>query len=131
MVKLDRRAAEHMPIKRALLSSRCQTAVFCRSSLEGAVITVLRDQLLNQLNEIYSTESAAIWARRTLPAKNTLSAVDPRRVEDAFRARLAELNDRADEPDAPVKSTTTSVAESIDKANFPIPSRAGFATAST
>jgi ERF superfamily len=90
-------------------------------ALKGQLSAVLRDQLLNQLNEIHSTEGAAIWARRTLPAKNTLSAADARRVEDAFRARLAELNDRADEPDAPVKSSTTSVAESIDKSQLSHP----------
>ena len=42
-------------------------------------------------------------------------------MEDAFRARLAELNDRADEPDAPVKSITTSVTESIDKSQLSHP----------
>src|SRR6476661_4042160 len=44
--------------------------------------------------------SAAIWARRTLPAKNTLSEADARQVKDAFRNRLAELTDRQGEPEA-------------------------------
>ena len=54
---------------------------------------VLRDQLLSQLKDVYSAEDAAIWARRILPAKNTLSGADARQLEDAFQARLATLQD--------------------------------------
>jgi hypothetical protein len=68
---------------------------------------VLRDQLLNQLNEVNSAEGAAIWARRILPAKSTLSAADARQVEDAFRSRLTELNDREGEPEVLVPSSTS------------------------
>ena len=107
-------------------------------ALKGQLSAVLRDQLLNQLNEVHSVESATIWARRILPAKNTLSAADARQVEDAFRARLAELNDREGEPEALVPSSTStlkspsshqrhplksieSVAESIDKSQLSHP----------
>ena len=41
-------------------------------ALKGRLSAVLRDQLRNQLNEIDSAEAAAIWARRILPAKNSL-----------------------------------------------------------
>ena len=83
--------------------------------------------------------SAAVWARRILPAKNTLSTADAGQVEDAFRTRLAELNDRAGEPKAklrpptstlisprshprpPRKSIKTQLAESIDKSQLTHP----------
>ena len=48
-----------------------------------------------------STEGAAIWGRRVLPAKNSLNAVDARQLEDAFQARLAELNERARDNENP------------------------------
>jgi hypothetical protein len=48
-----------------------------------------------------------VWARRILPAKNTLSAADACRVEDAFRTKLAELNDRAGEPEPVLRSPTS------------------------
>jgi hypothetical protein len=101
--------------------------------LKGQLSAVLREQLLNQLNEVNSAEGAAIWARRILPAKSTLSAADARQVEDAFQTRLAELNDGTGEPEAllppsistlkspssyqrqPLRSIGTSVAEGIDK----------------
>ena len=54
---------------------------------------VLRDQLLSQLKDVNSAEGAAIWARRILPAKNTLGVADARQLEEAFQARLATLQD--------------------------------------
>ena len=118
-------------------------------ALKGQLSAVLRDQLLSQIKEVHSVESATIWARRTLPAKNTLSAADARQVEDAFRSRLAELNDREGEPealrtilylDAQISVVSSATPAEVDrlrlprastKANYPIPSRAGFATVST
>src|SRR5262249_19306340 len=40
-------------------------------ALKGRLSAVLRDQLIDQLGEIDSSESAAIWARRILPAKDS------------------------------------------------------------
>ena len=98
---------------------------------------VLRDQLLGELRQVNSVDAATIWARRTLPAKNTLSAADARQVEDAFQARLAELNDRADEPEAPAPPSISTlksprsdrrhqlksiaVAEGVDKSQLSHP----------
>jgi hypothetical protein len=52
---------------------------------------VLRDQLLSELKDVDSVDAAATWARRILPAKNSLSIADARRLESVFQARLAEL----------------------------------------
>jgi hypothetical protein len=64
-------------------------------ALKGQLSEVLRDQLIDQLGEIDSSESAALWASRILPAKNSLKTEDARRLEDAFKAKLAALDDNA------------------------------------
>ena len=51
----------------------------------------LRDQLVEELKAIASSDDAAIWAHRILGAKNSLTEVDARQVEDAFQAKLATL----------------------------------------
>jgi hypothetical protein len=53
----------------------------------------LRDELMGELKEIASSDDAAIWAHRILGAKNSLTEVDARQVEDAFRAKLVTLED--------------------------------------
>ena len=59
--------------------------------LKSQLSAVLRDQLLGELKEVNSVDAAAIWARRILPAKNSLNIADARQLENAFQARLAEL----------------------------------------
>jgi hypothetical protein len=53
---------------------------------------VLRDQLLRDVGSLSSAEGAAVWARRILPAKNTLHEADARQVEEAFEAKLTAIN---------------------------------------
>jgi hypothetical protein len=48
----------------------------------------LRDQLTAEMNDLNSADEAANWAHRVLSAKNSLTAVDGERVEQAFQARL-------------------------------------------
>jgi hypothetical protein len=64
--------------------------------LKGQLSAVLREQLLGELKEINSVDAAAIWARRVLPAKNSLLVADARQVENAFQAKLAALESGAD-----------------------------------
>jgi hypothetical protein len=128
----ERNAARKIAAERgARLTSRVVNPV-----LKGRLFAVLRDQLLDQLNEINLPESAAIWARRVLPAKNSLNAKDARQLEDAFQAKLAELNDgaRYEETPSPLakaksasnssqrlqssRSRKTSVGEAIDKSEL-------------
>ena len=54
----------------------------------------LRDQLVEELKAIASSDDAAIWAHRILGAKNSLTEADARQVEDAFQAKLATLEER-------------------------------------
>ena len=85
--------------------------------LKSQLSAVLRDQLLGQLREVSSVDDAAIWARRILPAKNSLNVTDARQVEKAFQARLPELElglDNAEPGPSPFRSTrkpTTSLEQ--------------------
>jgi ERF superfamily len=51
----------------------------------------LRDQLMGELKEIALSDDAAIWAHRILDA--SLTEVDARQVEDAFRAKVVTLEE--------------------------------------
>jgi hypothetical protein len=62
----------------------------------------LRDQLMGELKEIASSDDAAVWAHRTLGAKNSLTEVDARQVEDAFQAKLAMVDDGQSSPPTPL-----------------------------
>jgi hypothetical protein len=66
------------------------------AGLKAQLSAVLRDQLLGELKEVNSVDAATIWARRILPAKNSLNIADARQLENAFQARLAELEPEAE-----------------------------------
>ena len=51
----------------------------------------LRDRLVACINGLRSSDDAALWAHRSLPEKNRLTAADAKRVEEAFEGRLATL----------------------------------------
>jgi hypothetical protein len=53
----------------------------------------LRDRLVAELDGLQSADTAASWAHRNLPAKNTLTAADAELVEAGFRAKLAAFGD--------------------------------------
>jgi hypothetical protein len=59
----------------------------------------LRERLLAELGGVASCEDAAMWAHRSLPAKNRLTAADARTVELAFQARMAAFATNVDEFD--------------------------------
>ena len=78
-------------------------------ALKERLSAILRDQLRNQLNDIDSAEAAAIWARRILPARNSLCAADARQLEDAFEERLAGLNNARPSPVGSKRKPVTSL----------------------
>jgi hypothetical protein len=78
--------------------------------LKRRLSAVLRDELLSQLKDLDSAEQAAHWARRIIPAKNTLNDGDARQLENAFQAKLEFLESSIDTADS--RSTDTT---SIDK----------------
>jgi hypothetical protein len=62
--------------------------------LPGDQSALLRDNLMAELELLQSSDEAASWAHRSLPAKQTLTAADAERVEAAFRIKLSSLPDR-------------------------------------
>ena len=70
-----------------------------RPILTTAESNEVREQLLTELAGV-SAEQAAIWALRTLPVKNTLTAGDAQLVEQAFQSRMTALGSGAVEGEA-------------------------------
>jgi hypothetical protein len=66
---------------------------FARPILAPEQSAILRKRLLDQLAAIRSADEAAIWAQRNLPAKNTLTAIDAKIVEERFQDRLSTISD--------------------------------------
>jgi hypothetical protein len=58
----------------------------------------LRNRLLAELNDLSSSDDAAMWAHRCLAEKNKLITGDAQRVEEIFQARLTSLATRVDVP---------------------------------
>ena len=95
----------------------------------------LRDQLLTAVDRLSSADAAAAWAHGIMAAKNSLAAVDARRVEDAFAAKMATLgsgdgevnNDstsgqpRLSQNPRPAESNKVSVSNRIDKSQLALP----------
>ena len=51
----------------------------------------LCQRLLSEINDLRSSDDAAIWAHRSMRQKNTLMAADAQQLEEKFRARLITL----------------------------------------
>jgi ERF superfamily len=66
---------------------------FARPILAPELSAILRERLLDQLVAIDLADEAAIWAQRNLPAKNTLTAIDAKIVEERFQDRLSTISD--------------------------------------
>jgi hypothetical protein len=54
----------------------------------------LRERLLGEISALASGDDLALWAHRTLPLKNTLTAEDSKAIEAAYVTRLAASSDR-------------------------------------
>jgi hypothetical protein len=67
-------------------------------------------QLLGEVAALGSSEEAAIWAHRSLPVKNTLTAANARLLEDAFESKVTALECRTEkygESSTPAAELTT------------------------
>ena len=87
-----------------------------KSILAPAASAELRDRLIAEVNELGSSDDAAMWAHRSLGEKNKLTAADAQRVEDTFQARLANLatGDRQT-PAAPPQTPDTPNAAKLER----------------
>jgi hypothetical protein len=72
-----------------------------RSVLGEQLSASLREGLVEQLVGINSPDEAADWAYRNLPAKNTLTTVDAKVVEERFQERLAKISRQASDGTSP------------------------------
>ena len=68
-------------------------SVLLKSMLEASASAALCEQMLAELKTIASADDAAMWAHQKLGAKNSLTASDALRVEDAFQEKLAGLGE--------------------------------------
>ena len=59
-----------------------------QAMLEAEQSAALREQLLADIGRLQSSDEAAEWVHKNLPAKNTLTAADAEFVEASFRERL-------------------------------------------
>jgi hypothetical protein len=69
-------------------SHRRRPAHLVPAILAADLSAQLRDRLLGELSGLQSSDEAANWAKRSLPAKNTLIAADAQLVEDGFRIKM-------------------------------------------
>jgi hypothetical protein len=87
--------------------------------------------LVRQIERLFSGEDAALWAQRTLVAKNRLSAADGQQVEEGFAVGLAVISEQNQESgEATTVASDQSLTEKtrtlqIDKGGvlFPEPRR--------
>ena len=70
-------------------SSNSAAASASHSKLAAALSASLRNELLGEIEALNFNDEAALWAKQRLGAKNTLSAADAERLEQAFQAKLA------------------------------------------
>jgi hypothetical protein len=87
------------------LRRRRQTAQAPKRPLQSQLSAVLRVQLVEELTAIGSLDEGVAWARRRLPAKNTLSMPDADLVEQAFRKKMSSL-ERVDATASPNEGGT-------------------------
>jgi hypothetical protein len=81
---------------------------FSKPILAPEASGVCRDSLLAEIDGAVSAEDMAVWAKRALPTKNTLTVEDSALIEKAFAAKLKGL---AHEP-AKIPTPGTSVIRS-------------------
>jgi len=58
----------------------------------------LRQQLLAEINDLHSSDDAAIWAHRSMGQKNALATADAQQVEEKFRTKLMVLTASIEDP---------------------------------
>jgi hypothetical protein len=122
-----RQVASSRPTRRGLAKKSTSP----RSELSAALSASLRAELLREIETLSSADDTTLWAQRRLVAKNQLSAVDAKCVEEAFAAKVAVIpTGSAQTNDTTAMSTDQSLNEKtkppqVDKSVlvFPEPRR--------
>jgi hypothetical protein len=79
------------PAREAMEARRSSLAPVASWPLRDQLSVVLRNELVGEVAKLRDRDEAAHWARRRLPAKNSLTDADARQVEEAFEAKLLGL----------------------------------------
>jgi len=83
---------QHRPMQRPAVGCHGRdSTVVPEKALTSDASALLRHRLIEDLNAMVDADQAARWAKRSIPEKNRLTAVDARRVEEAFQAKLTNL----------------------------------------
>ena len=72
-------------------SDRWRRSNNAASELSAALSASLSNELLLEVDALNSNDEAALWAKQWLSAKNSLSAADAERLEQAFHERLTKF----------------------------------------
>jgi ERF superfamily len=80
----------------AITQRKGQEARSAKPGLAADLSASLRQQLLAEINDLHSSDDAAIWAHRSMGRKNTLTASDAQQVEERFRGKLVTLSTSVD-----------------------------------
>ncbi len=80
--------------------------------LDAEASAALRDKLTTEIATLGVAEVAVEWARRSIAAKNTLTAEDAGAVESAFRDRMQALEALAPDPEPPTQDLSDNLRSS-------------------
>jgi hypothetical protein len=84
----------------------------------------LTDRMIGELSGLQSSDEAADWANRSLPAKNTLTVADAQLVEDCFGIKIAALGEtQPEEPTEAIQNPNRAAAKAHE--SLPTGSRIG------
>src|ERR1700736_5162476 len=87
-IDVPTRSDRDIPNSRKPPNGSVHTPRQTRPILASEPSAALRDQLIAEINGLKSSNDLALWAKRRLPAKNTLTAPDASAVENAYGALL-------------------------------------------
>jgi hypothetical protein len=119
--------AQHRSMQRPAVGRDGRDSTTRPEKALGSDASVLvRDRLLEGLDALVDADQAARWAKRSIPEKNKLAAVDAQRVEDAFQAKLtnlvaAEANSAPPPAIGHPKTPNQSPTKSVDKSVLALP----------
>src|SRR5262245_38004046 len=66
-----------------------ESFAFSKALMPERLSASVREELVGQISNLSSCDAAAIWAANALAAKNSLTDVDAKLVEDAFEQQLS------------------------------------------
>jgi hypothetical protein len=94
--------APYFPVARRGKAHLVMTTTPTLGTKASAHLTV---RLLTELANLIDADEAALWAKRSMPEKNQLTAADALRVEDAFQTKLTSFDAPLPRDHSPSKQT--------------------------